>query len=293
MSSLAPAPLPDAPPPAPKGQPKGQPRITVAPYVESWGTLDLASFPTKAVTLAFLLSTDKKGGLGWDGSMAMGSAADPWVARAKKSGKRIVLSFGGQSGTELARALTDPRQIADAYVQAAKTYNAVRLDFDIEGGSIQERDTVSRRNTALKAVQQRLPGVPLQYTLPVMPSGLDPWAVALLKDAKDQGVALDCVNVMAMDYGDSFAGDMGTYAVQAATATRKQLDDLGLKTVGVGITPMTLKNDVEVEVFSLKNAKKLVSFARKTPWVRFIGYWSADRDKDRSFAKAFAQLESA
>lgn len=253
-----------------------------SPYVECWTSQDLRKIPGTSVTLAFLLS--RNGQASWDGTMPL----DAWRERARASGKKIVLSFGGASGTELALAVTDVKALAKQYVEAAKRYEAWKIDLDIEGSAVGDKASVARRNTALLAVQATLPAVKLQYTLPVMPFGLDAACLALLRDAKTRGVRLDAVNVMAMDYGPSYAGDMGQYAVQAAQATRRQLDDLGLKGVGIGITPMILQNDVENEVFTLKHAKRVADFAAQTPWVRFVGYWASGRDPGYEFAKVFA-----
>lgn len=51
-----------------------------------------------------------------------------------------------------------------------------------------------------------------------MPQGLTDDAVALLENAEHNGVDIGTVNIMAMDYGSSYTGDMGDYAVRAATA---------------------------------------------------------------------------
>jgi len=253
-----------------------------SPYVESWSDLDLRGLHGASVTLAFLLSRDGKAA--WDGTMPL----DHWLARAKASGKNLVLSFGGAGGTELALDHTHPKILARQYLRAATTYGAARLDFDIEGWSVTDAESVGRRNAALKLVQDELPGVKLQYTLPVMPHGLDAACLRLLRDAKAQGVRLDAVNVMAMNYGAEYRGDMGQYAMQAARATRNQLRDLGLASTGVGITPMIRENDVKTNVFTVQDAREVANFAATTPWVRFVGFWSAGRDPTGEFGKVFA-----
>jgi hypothetical protein len=114
-----------------------------------------------------------------------------------------------------------------------------------------------------------------------MPFGLDAACLALLRDAKAAGVALDAVNLMVMDYGGSFTGDMGAYAIEAAKAVRKQLKDLGMGGVGVGLTPMIGQNDVAGEVFTLEDARQLGKFAASVPWVKFVGFWAVGRDNGR------------
>lgn len=248
-----------------------------SPYFEAYKSTDLKKVPCKSVTLAFLLGNSAKQ-LSWDGTMPL----DEWRSRADASGKDIVLSFGGASGSELANTERDPKKLARAYVAAAKMYDATRLDFDIEGGSVADANTVALRNKALVLVQKALPGVKLQYTLPVMPHGLDANCLGLLRDARARKVRLDVVNVMVMDYGGSYTGDMGKYAIQAAKAVRGQLRDIGLgDTTGVGLTPMIGNNDVQGEVFTLQDAKELASFAAKTSWVKFVGFWAVGRDNGK------------
>jgi chitinase len=267
-------PAANKPVPVPASKPANKP--VFAPYFESYKATDLAKVPSQAVTLAFLLGNSKKE-LSWDGTMPL----DEWQARAKASGKTIVLSFGGAAGAELAHAQRDPAKLAKAYAGAAKMYASKRLDFDIEGAGVGDAKTVAIRNKALALLPGLVPGVKLQYTLPVMPFGLDAACLALLRDAKAAGVALDAVNLMVMDYGGSFTGDMGAYAIDAAMAVRKQLKDLGMGGVGVGLTPMIGQNDVAGEVFTLEDARQLAKFASSTSWVKFVGFWAVGRDNGR------------
>lgn len=261
-----------SPPRSPSSSPSSS-KFVFSPYFESYKSLDLAAVPSKSVTLAFLLGNARKE-LAWDGTMPL----DEWRARAKASGKDVVLSFGGASGTELAVLQRDPKKLARAYAAAARMYGAARLDFDIEGAGVADAATVALRNKALALLPA---GLALQYTLPVMPFGLDASCLALLRDAKARGVPLDVVNVMTMDFGGSFTGDMGDYAIQAAKAVRRQLRELGLGGVGVGITPMIGHNDVQGEVFTLEDARQVARFAARTSWVRFVGFWAAGRDNGR------------
>jgi hypothetical protein len=136
--------------------------------------------------------------------------------------------------------------------------------------------------------------------------------VNLLANAKSGNVKINTVNIMAMDYGPAYSGDMGTYAEQAATATQAQVksvlglsDSTAWKTVGV--TPMIGVNDVTSEIFKVDDATQLVAFA-KAKGLGPLSMWSATRDKqcaggaknyadatcssivqtDSAFSKAFA-----
>ncbi|CAL9560220.1 putative bifunctional chitinase_lysozyme [Streptomyces sp. enrichment culture] len=118
------------------------------------------------------------------------------------------------------------------------------MDFDVEGGALPDRAANTRRAQAIAKLQARHPGLDVSFTLPVMPEGLTQAGVDLLADAKANGVRIGAVNIMAMDYGASYGGDMGTYAEQAATATQAQVKSvLGLSDAAawkaVAVTPMS------------------------------------------------------
>jgi hypothetical protein len=107
--------------------------------------------------------------------------------------------------------------------------------------------------------------------------------VNLLADAKKNGVRIDAVNIMAMDYGPAYSGDMGTYAEQAATATQAQLKGvLGLSDADawktVAVTPMIGVNDVVTEVFEVDDATQLVKFA-ESKGLGWLSMWSGTRDQ--------------
>ncbi len=116
-----------------------------------------------------------------------------------------------------------------------------------------------------------------------MPEGLTQDGVNLLSNAKSNGVKISTVNIMAMDYGPAYSGDMGTYATQAATATQAQVKSvLGLSDSAawkaVAVTPMIGVNDVASEIFKVDDATQLVDFA-KSKGLGGLSMWSATRDK--------------
>jgi chitinase len=111
-----------------------------------------------------------------------------------------------------------------------------------------------------------------------MPTGLTYEGINLLAQAKQDGVDIDVVNIMAMDYGAyADSGDMGQDAIDAALATISQLRELGID-AKVGITPMIGINDVQSEVFTVEDANQLMAFAKDNPDIASIGMWSLGRD---------------
>lgn len=119
------------------------------------------------------------------------------------------------------------------------------------------------------------------FCLPVLPQGLTHDGLYVIESAKNEGVRIDVVNVMAMDYGDGAApnpeGRMGRYAIDAPQNTHNQMLNMGVDTQ-IGITPMIGQNDVPTERFYLQDAYELLNWAQATPWVSLLSMWSSSRD---------------
>ncbi|MYV41386.1 sugar hydrolase [Streptomyces sp. SID1328] len=260
-----------------------------APYVDTslypafdlLGTADATG--VKNFNLAFVTDgggcTPKWGGV--SDLTADGVAAQIGALRAKGGDVRV--SFGGASGSELATTCSSADALAAAYGKAVDAFNLTKVDFDVEGGALPNTAANTKRAQAIAKLQAAHPGLNVSYTLPVMPEGLTQDGVNLLADAKANGVRVDGVNIMAMDYGPAYSGDMGDYAIQAATATQAQIkgvlalsEDDAWKTVGV--TPMIGVNDVATEIFKVDDAGQLVDFA-KSKGIGSLSMWSGTRDK--------------
>ncbi|MET7452501.1 cellulose binding domain-containing protein [Streptomyces sp. NPDC005574] len=210
-----------------------------------------------------------------------GVAAQIGALRAKGGDVRV--SFGGASGSELATTCSSADALAAAYGKAVDAFKLTKVDFDVEGGALPDAAANTRRAQAVAKLQQQHPGLDVSFTLPVMPEGLTQDGVSLLSNAKANGVKIDAVNIMAMDYGPAYSGDMGDYAVQAATATQAQVKSvLGLSDSAawraVAVTPMIGVNDVATETFKVDDAAQLVTFA-KSKGIGWLSMWSATRDK--------------
>ncbi|MEV6564801.1 chitinase [Streptomyces kronopolitis] len=237
----------------------------------------------KEYTLAFV---SPGGGCApkWGGRQEL--ADNPVAAQAdqlRAQGGEVRISFGGQSGNELARACGSVDKLVDAYRKVIDAYHLTGADFDIEGPALTDTKANDLRARAIARLQQSRK-LDVSFTLPVMPSGLNRDSVALLKGAKKNGVRVSTVNIMAMDYGSSYDGDMGKYAIDAATATHRQVKSaLGLRGEAaawkaVGVTPMIGVNDVKGEIFTPGDAAELKTFARQKGLGR-LSMWSATRDK--------------
>lgn len=261
-----------------------------APYVDTslypaFGLVDTATKTgVKQFTLAFITSGGGCAPL-WGGVTGLGDDhVASQIGALRAAGGDVRVSFGGASGSELALNCTSAADLAAAYGKVVDTYELTKVDFDIEGGALPDTAANSRRAQAIAQLQKSHPGLDVSFTLPVMPEGLTQPGVDLIADAKKNGVDVGAVNVMAMDYGASYSGDMGTYAIQAATATQAQIKGvLGLSDADawktVAVTPMIGVNDVATEIFKVEDATQLVAFA-KEKGLAWLAMWSGTRDKE-------------
>src|SRR5205807_8826391 len=137
----------------------------------------------------------------------------------------VKISFGGATGVELAQACTDVNALTAEYQAVIDAYKLKFIDLDIEGAAVAEPASLERRSKALAALQKRNPGLRVSLTLPVLPEGLTADGLNVVKLARDAGVNIDLVNIMAMDYGRA-GQDYGNLAIQAVKTTADQLKGL-------------------------------------------------------------------
>jgi hypothetical protein len=222
------------------------------------------------------------------------------VKSFQQAGGDVVVSFGGQAGTELATVCKSVGALSAAYRKAISAYHADHVDFDVEGATIADRVANTRRAKAI-AKLQRGKGRKLfvSYTLPVLPSGLDDAGMALVKNAVSKKASIGIVNGMAMDYGEQAApdpeGKMGDLAISVANGMSKQLAGTlkvsAAKAMSrVGITPMIGINDVSNEIFTLADAHKLAEFASSAK-LGMVGMWQLSRDRQCDHPTTETQLD--
>ncbi|MFC9814202.1 cellulose binding domain-containing protein [Streptomyces virginiae] len=277
------SPSPTATAPAPTGGARFAPYVDTSLY-PAYDLLDTADRTgVKEFHLAFITSGGSCAPL-WGGVTDLANdkvAAQIGALRAKGGDVRV--SFGGAAGHELALNCATVDDLAAAYGKVVDQYRLTKVDFDIEGAALPDTAANARRAQAIAKLQKSHPGLDVAFTLPVMPEGLTQPGVALLADARKNGVRVDAVNIMAMDYGPAYSGDMGQYAIQAATATQAQIKGvLGLSDAAawkaVAVTPMIGVNDVTSEIFTVADATQLVEFAAAKGIGR-LAMWSSTRDK--------------
>lgn len=239
------------------------------------------------VTLAFVISGDGCRPR-WGGTSGLhDNPVAKKIGDIRAVGGDVRVSFGGADDSELGTVCGSVEDLTAAYRTVIDSFGLTRVDFDIEGGALEDVAANRRRSAAVAALQQEAKAadrpLDVSYTLPVMPSGLTESSVDLLVDAQARGVEFSTVNIMTMDYGPHLTGDMGQYAVEAAAASRAQLTEaLGIPEDEawqmLAITAMVGVNDVPGEVFTADNARRLVAFAEERGIGR-LSMWSLNRDR--------------
>jgi chitinase len=274
-------------------------------FLDAEGNLDLQAGETPS--------------LGWGGidntTLPTGVIVDQ-VKAIQALGGTVTVAFGGYTGREAAVVARQYAEYLDAnglsatdamdkavehltreYQAVIDTYGVQHLDFDVENAVFNYwesnlypivNDTVANhmRNLAINNLERANGDLHISFTLPVTVNGFrsepdQPGGDVLyvLQQAVADGVNIDVVNIMAMDY---FDGDpdpqMGAKAIAAATAVHNQLLAIGLD-AKVGIVPMIGVNDNLTEIFDLADAQEVLDFANSTDWVENIGIWQLPRDR--------------
>ena len=271
---------PPPPPPTTAG-------LSHAPYVDmgAWPTPSLPAMVTsgnlKNVTLAFITASACKA-MWFNAYDPRQAWARDQIDAVRARGGDVKISFGGATGIELAQACGSVAALQAEYQAVVTAYNLKYIDLDIEGAATADPTSVTRRSQALAALQRANPGLRVSFTLPVLPEGLTADGLSVVRSARDAGVAVDLVNVMAMDYYRT--GDYGDFAVAAANSTFNQIKALYPGRTDaqiwkmVGVTPMVGAND-DGHIYDQADARQLVAFAQGRH-LGMLSFWELGRDKN-------------
>jgi chitinase len=258
---------------------------------------DLRASGNKFFTLAFLIPTRRHAcePLWEDNNDPLG-AFTKQVTALQKSGGNVIISFGGASESELAITCGSVSKLVSAYAKVLSTYHVNRLDLDIEGTNLDRTSANVRRDKALAQLQKARPGLRVDYTLPVDPTGMESDALALLRDAKNRRVRVNLVNIMTMDFGNG--QNVLADAESAAKASASQLARLYRISTGaaygrLGLTLIAGRND-DNEFLHQSDARALESFAARHG-VQQLAFWEVDqydRPLGYAYSKIFEQITS-
>jgi hypothetical protein len=214
------------------------------------------------------------------------SATNSDITALRADGGNVRVSFGGEDGNEIAQDCTSLSSLVAAYQSVINQYSLKYIDFDIEGAAVDDTSANNLRNQAIAQLEQDYPGLQVSYTLPVLPTGLPSAELAILQSAVTYGASIAAVNLMAMDYGSYYTGDMATLAEEAATSTAPQLQTIWTSLTSaqalskIALTPMIGVNDAGTsETFTLADATTLAQWAKANN-LAWLSFWSATRDSE-------------
>ncbi|MFF0738074.1 chitinase [Streptomyces chartreusis] len=261
------------------------PGTSYAPYVSATeaSANDSAGSPT-TYNLAFVIADGSDCTPKWNGTTALSDAAvKSRISKLTQGGASVRVSFGGASGTELAASCDSASELARAYGKALDAAGSAQADFDVEGDELTDADSVDLRSEAIALLQKERGDLEVSFTLPVMPSGLDDDGVALLESANEHDVQVSTVNIMTMNYGESYDGDMGDYALASAKAAHSQLKEIfgtsdATAWKAMALTSMLGTNDVDNETFTLDDAAQVREFADEKG-IGWVSMWATFRDQ--------------
>ncbi|MFF8592394.1 cellulose binding domain-containing protein [Streptomyces sp. NPDC015220] len=269
------------------GDPRPSGGLYTAPYVDmgAWPTPSMPAMSSASgvrnYTMAFITASGCKA-MWFNAYDPRSGWAKDQIDAIRAGGGDVKVSFGGATGIELAQACGSVDALFTEYDAVVTAYDLKYADFDIEGSATADPASVGRRSQALARLQQAHPGLRVSLTLPVLPEGLTTDGLNVVRSARDAGVDLDVVNVMAMDYYRTV--DYGDAAVQAAQSTFAQLKSLypgrtdAQLWAMVGVTPMLGQND-DGHVYDQADARQLVAFAQGKH-LGELSFWEATRDRN-------------
>jgi len=196
----------------------------------------------------------------------------------------------------LAKSTTE---IVNIYLQTINNYNLKYIDFDFEGGFLDNVAALEKHIAAITEVIKQKPDLKISYTLPVDGApglmGLNYNGEILLKMLHDAGIKPSLINGMSMEFGQgspsnlfecvrlSIEGNPNS-TEHAHRGLHKQIkeiygewDDAEIY-AHIGICPMFGKN-INGKIFNLEDQTKLKEYAIEKGITNLNG-WDATRDMD-------------
>lgn len=220
------------------------------------------------------------------------------ITAITKAGGTSMVSFGGAVAgeQELPQVCKTADDLTKAYKEVVDKLGVKLLDYDIEGENSYKKENVLKRMKAIAQLQKtpNYEDVKISFTLAVMPTGLlSDTGIMIINTALQEGVKINMVNLMLMDYGPAFPADirdvnqMAAYSIMAIDSLNVQLKELLNDTAYpkvngnyyhlIGAIPMIGRNDTLNEWFYPEDIVKLTTYA-KTKGLGMLSMWSLNRD---------------
>ena len=235
-------------------------------------------------TLSLAFASGECGAEHWAGFDAQ-RLADKALPSLRESGRRYIVSTGGEAGVFTCASEAGMRAFVERYLGPG----LVGFDFDIEGRQTEAQIDDLVREAA--AAQQRWPQLMFSFTLAThagsdeRQQGLNATGERVMQALRRHRFDRAVVNLMVMNYGPASARlcvlravgdcDMGRSGLQAARNLKQRWD---VPFERIALTAMLGENDVAGNVFSPADAAVLAAGARELG-LAGVHYWSLDRDQ--------------
>lgn len=216
------------------------------------------------------------------------------IRALQSKGGEFIVATGGAVGPYLEHVCSSSSALAAGYKKILDVVGTRHLDVDVEAPI--NTDLVTK---ALAQVQRERPDVTVSFTLPVQGDDYgvtDALGTAILRTAKANGVRVDIVNPMTMEY-PTRNPDWGDSVIAAAEAVVGQMREIWPEKSSaelykmLGVTPMIGRN-FNGKVFEVKHARKLVQWANQKH-IGLLSFWSAGRDNGNCAGGAISPLCSS
>jgi chitinase len=244
--------------------------------VLAWPPLDLVKTAENTHVKDYTLGFVAAGGgcsATWGG---LSPISDPFARRRIKSVPgRVIVSFGGPHGAELAQSCGSVGDLAGQYRSVLDATKPDEIDFFLNATALTDTASVERRTQALARLQREHADLPVSVTLPLHRSGLSGGALGVLRSAAAGGLKISSINLTPVD-------GSGQSLVTSATAAHGQLQRIYHQTDAqvwqrMGVTPTIGVAGAGAE-FRPADAQQLLTWASSHGLGR-LSMWSITRDK--------------
>jgi chitinase len=249
------------------------PRIGFAPYADvlAWPPLNLAKTESrvKNYTMGFVAAG---GGCSaaWGGLSPVDAAFA--VHRVKDVPGKVIVSFGGPHGMELAQTCDKVDDLVKQYRKTLDATDPAGLDFYLTDQELADNASVRRRTEALARIQRDDGAKPLSITVPLHRSGLSGAALDALRSAADGGLQVSIVNLVPADG----AGQSVTASATAAHGQLQRVYRQGDVWQRMGLTPIIGVAGIGAQ-FRPTDAQQVLTWAAAHGIGR-LSMWSVTRD---------------
>ncbi|MFI0977460.1 fibronectin type III domain-containing protein [Streptomyces sp. NPDC021093] len=280
----------------------GQWDVPRAPFVDymAWPNPQVSRYGEESgldgFMLGFLVANPQKklswGGIAgeeWQADKSSHGKTD--IAAFRAAGGKVVVSVGGASGQPLEAVEENVQKIVAEYSGVIANYQLTHLDFDFEGGFLEDSAAHERHVSAVAELLRKHPKLKISYTLPADAqltagsAGFSPSGLRFLTVVANAGIQPGLINGMLMEFGQGSPADAGECTIIGLRAMHSQVSTLWpnwtSETVWhrIGACPM-FGYHINGKCFTLEHMRQLVEFAHEHKLGCLSG-WDATRDHNQ------------